>query len=222
MRNYRLVDVAQRSPEWFAARLGRVTGSTAGDMLAKTSKGWSTSRQNLKIRLALERITAQSQEDVPQTNDMRRGVELEPVARRAYEAQTGRLLTTTGFLAHTDLMAGVSLDGHVGDVDGIVDFKCPKPAIHYGYIRSSTIPHDYYCQLLHGMWMTGALWAEMVSYCPQFPEPLRLHVRRVLYNTALVQDYEASLRDFLREVDVEVDAIRTMAGLPLVLEKVLA
>ena len=39
MRAFRVVEAEQRSPEWFAARLGRLTGSVAGDMVATIKSG---------------------------------------------------------------------------------------------------------------------------------------------------------------------------------------
>src|SRR3990167_9318587 len=108
MRNFTVIDAPQRSPEWFQARLGRLTGSRASDMLAmhKDGKTPSTSRRNLRVQLALERVTGRSQEDPFLSGDLKRGEDLEPDARARYEAATGVLLRETGFITHTELMAG--------------------------------------------------------------------------------------------------------------------
>jgi len=36
----------QRTEEWFAARIGKVTASRVADLMAKTKSGYSTSRDN--------------------------------------------------------------------------------------------------------------------------------------------------------------------------------
>jgi len=47
----------QRTEEWLAQRLGKATASRIVDVIAKTKSGYSTSRENYKVELALERIT---------------------------------------------------------------------------------------------------------------------------------------------------------------------
>lgn len=217
MSRYLVVDAEQRSPEWFAARLGRLTGSVANDMLAQTTKKeYTTARRNLKMRLVLERLTGQSQEDTYTNGHMQRGIELEPDALAAYEAQTGELVATTGFLQHPELMAGCSLDGHVGSMAGIVDFKCPIAGLHLEYLRADSMPLNYLRQLTHNLWITGAEWAEMVSFCPQFPEPLRLSIRRVNAKDIDLETYEKEVRRFLAECDTEYRALQTMTSVAAV------
>jgi len=87
-----VLNIPQRGPEWVAARLGRVSGSDAADLIATLKNGGeAASRRDLRVRLALERITGQSQESGYINADMTRGIELEPLALAAYEAQTGGL-----------------------------------------------------------------------------------------------------------------------------------
>jgi predicted phage-related endonuclease len=209
--SYTVIDVPQRSPEWFAARIGRVTGSVANEMLMVGKGGAEAAgRRNLRVRLALERITGKPQDDPYTNGDMKRGEELEGTARELYEAATGFLVETTGFLCHSELMAGCSLDGHVGDMEGIVDFKCPRPATHLEYMRSQAIPTDYTRQLTHNLWVSGAKWADMVSYCAQFPEEGQLVVIRLKQEDADLKGYELALKLFLVEVEKEEALIRSL------------
>ena len=53
----RVVDVTQGSPEWLAARLGKVGASMVADVTARTKTGWGASRESLKARLVVERLT---------------------------------------------------------------------------------------------------------------------------------------------------------------------
>jgi hypothetical protein len=66
---------------------------------------------------------------------MQWGIDHEAEAFAAYEAESGNLVRRTGFLTHTDLLVGCSLDGDVEDFAGIVEIKCPKSATHYGYLK---------------------------------------------------------------------------------------
>jgi hypothetical protein len=105
--------VDQRTPEWFALRLGRLTASDAKDMLATIKSGEAAARRDLRMRLVCERLTGQAVEDTTfQNADMQRGIDLEPEARRAYEARTGQLVDTrVGFMSRDDCAAGCSPDG---------------------------------------------------------------------------------------------------------------
>ncbi len=47
----------QRTEEWFAARLGKVTGSKVADVIARTKTGYSATRANYLAQLAIERMT---------------------------------------------------------------------------------------------------------------------------------------------------------------------
>ncbi len=212
--SFTVVDVPQRSADWFQARLGRVTGSCAHEMLAqpKSGKGELAGRRNLRVRLALERLTGRSL-DVGgyQSKAMEQGIEREVDACATYEALTGRLLSSCGFLAHADLYAGVSLDGYVGDYDGIIEVKSPTPAVHLDYLRSGRIPADYFSQVTHGLWLTGAAWCDWLSYNPDFPEGLQVKLVRVTREQVDIGTYEAALKLFLEEVHQEVESVAELA-----------
>lgn len=212
MKTFEIVTVDQRSPEWFAARIGRVTGSSANDMLAKEREVGKGMRSKLRVRLALERITGRPLENDFHSKAMEQGIEREADALAAYEAQTGQLIETTGFLKHTELMAGCSLDAHVGDFHGLVSMKCPIPTTHIETLRKRAIPADYLRQIQHEQWVTGAAWTDYVSYNPDFPGSLKLCIIRVERDDAALQAYELALRLFLTEVEAEQAEIEKLAG----------
>mgnify|MGYP003393010889 CR=1 FL=1 len=215
-----VIDAAQRSPEWFAARLGRLTGSRASDMLA-TLKGGSEAagRRNLRVQLVLERLTKKCQENGFVSPAMLQGIEREAEAYAYYEALTGQMLTRTGFLAHDELAVGCSLDGHVGDFEAIIEIKSPTPAVHLDYVKSGKVPGDYLKQVTHALWLTNAEWCDWMSYNPDFPEPLKAKVVRVNRADVDIKAYEVAALSFLAEVDREYDAIRTMSELSTVLRE---
>lgn len=206
-----ILTMPQRSPEWFAARLGRVTGTAAADMLKTIKTGEAAGRRDLRVRLVLERLTGTSQEDVYVSRDMQRGTEEEPRAFAAYEAETGNIARRVGFLQHPELKAGCSLDGEVDHFAGIVELKVPKSATHLDYLRGD-VPYPYLCQCRHNLWLSGADWCDFVSFDPRFPEGLQLKITRLTMDDAQRKSYELLVRLFLSEVDREVEAIAAMAA----------
>ena len=202
-RNFTVCEAEQRSLEWFQARAGRLTGSRAKDMLATIKNSEAAARRDLRVQIVVERLTGQPQEDSYINAVMQWGIDHEDEAFGAYEAQTGNLVRRTGFLAHTDLMVGCSLDGDVEDFAGIVEIKAPKSATHFGYLKAGAVPSNHLPQILHNLWVSGAAWCDFVSYDPRFPEHMRLFVCRVPRVEIDVIAYEKTALKFLSEVDAE-------------------
>ena len=209
-RAFTVINAPQRSDEWFSARLGRLTGSRAEDIVkeGRTKGTESVGRRDLRIQLACERIVGTSQDNEFKKPDwMDRGVEMEPVAFAAYEAATGEIVQRSGFLSSTAHQAGCSLDGHIGDFEGILEVKCPKSATHLRYLRGGIVPADYLPQIIHNLWISGAAWCDFVSFDDRFPEALRLFRVRVLRDEPLIAAYETKALLFLAEVDAETAAV---------------
>ena len=206
-----VVTTDQRSPAWYAARLGRLTGSRAADMLATIKSGEAAARRDYRLQLACERLTGRSEEDTFMNAAMTRGVELEPQAFAAYEALTGEMASTAGFLAHDELMAGCSPDGLVGAV-GLLEVKCPKSSTMLGYHKSGQIPSTYLPQLTHNLWITGCAWADFFAYDDRLPDGLQVFCRRLYAKDLNLAAYELAAQLFLSEVEAEVEALTALAG----------
>jgi predicted phage-related endonuclease len=213
-RPFTILDCAQRSVEWSTARLGRLTSSRAADMLAKGKKPSeeSASRRNLRMQLALERITGRVQERGFYSDAMRFGENTEDLARFVYQAITGQTLVTTGFLAHTTLMVGTSLDGHIGDFEGLIEIKVPLPATHYEALEEGKVPTAHHKQIVHALFVSGAKWCDWMSFEPSFPEKLRAKVIRVERDEEEIAAYEVEVRKFLAEVDAKVEKLKVLEG----------
>lgn len=203
-----IINVEQRSPEWFAARLGRVTGSRAKDVVATIKTGEAAARRDYRFELVVERLTGQRDDDGYTSKEMQRGTDLEPEAFAAYEAKTGNLVRRTGFVQMDNLMAGCSLDGDVENLTGLIEIKCPKMATHFGYLQSDRVPANHMPQIMHNLWITGAQWCDFVSYDDRFPEGMRLVVRRLLRDDKAITDYADKVMAFLAEVDRDERAAR--------------
>lgn len=193
----------QGSTEWLAARAGKFTASRFADLMATTKSGPSASRQNLIITLALERLTGEPEQTF-QNDAMRRGTELEPLARGAYEAKTGELVELASFVTDPDWPSvGVSPDGLLGD-DGLVEFKCPaSQAKHFEALSNGAHAKEYRWQVQGQMWITSRQWCDVVSFDPRFPEGLDLAITRVQRDEAAINQ----LREAVTVADAEVEAI---------------
>lgn len=214
MKPFTIVTAEQRSPEWFQARIGRLTGSVAGDMLdvLKDGKTAGYKRRDLLARLVCERLTGVSQDDGYVNAAMQWGIDHEDEAFDAYQGETGNLVRRTGFLSHTTLMVGCSLDGDVADFDGIIELKCPKSSTHLSYWRVGGVPQNHMPQILHNLWVSGAQWCDFVSYDPRFPEHRQLFIRRVPRVEIDVLAYAKTAERFLSEIAVEVAALEAPAA----------
>lgn len=205
-----VLSIDQRSDAWRLARVGRLTGSRAADMLAKIKTGEAAARRDLRLQLVCERLTGLPQDDGYVSKEMQRGIDREPHARAAYEALTGRLVRRVGFMSHDTLQAGCSPDGLVGD--GILELKCPKPATHLKYVRGGTVPWDYLPQITHNLWISGAAWCDFASFDDRFPPALQLFSVRLTREDVDLAAYELAVRLFLSEVDREVDDVTQLLG----------
>jgi putative phage-type endonuclease len=199
--------VEQRSPEWFQQRLGKVTASRVADIMAKTKSGYSTSRGNYLMELALQRITGNLEQGF--MNDaMQWGVDTEAQARMAYEVYSGEFVTEVGFVDHPMIAwLGASPDGLVGE-HGLVETKCPNSRTHWETIKSKRIPEKYTIQMFVQMMCTGRAWCDFVSFDPRMPERSQLFVARLFWNDERVAEIQKEVIEFLAEVDAEVKLMR--------------
>lgn len=196
-------DQVQRTEEWFAARLGKVTASRVADVIARTKTGYGASRANYMAQLICERLTGK-QGDTYQNAAMAWGTEQEPLARGAYEALTGLLVEETGFVPHpTITMAGASPDGLIGD-HGLVEIKCPNTATHIETLMSDTVPGKYETQMQWQMACTDRKWCDFVSYDPRMPSHMQLFIFRVHRNTETIIELEREVEKFLFELDQKI------------------
>lgn len=198
--------IIQGSAEWFGARLGRVTASRVADVIAETKSGWGASRANYMAQLVAERLTGEVAESFSNAA-MKWGTEMEPDARAAYQFYRDALVVEVGFVPHPRItMSGASPDGLVGE-DGLVEFKCPNTATHIETLIGQTVPSKYITQMQWQMACTGRQWCDFGSFDPRLPEDMRLFVRRVDRDDALIADLEAKVSDFLAETDAKVEAL---------------
>lgn len=201
----------QRTDDWYAARLGKVTASRVSDVVAKTQTGYSASRSKYKAQLIVERMTQKPLASFSSAA-MQWGTDTEPLARAAYEAETQVMVDEVGFVDHPDiLMAGASPDGLVGAV-GLVEIKCPNTDTHIDTLLTQTVPKQYRDQMMWQMICTGREWCDFVSYDPRMPDHLQLFIKRVPFDAAYADTLNTEVSKFLEEVESTIDKLNNLKG----------
>ena len=200
--------IVQGSEEWLKiCRLGKVTASRVADILAQTRTGPSASRQNYLIELALQRSTGTIEPSYTNAA-MEWGTQTEPQARVAYEVETGNFVDQVAFIDHPTIANfGCSPDGLIGD-DGLIEIKCPNSATHWEYFKAKKPPQKYVTQIQTQLCVTGRKWCDFVSFDPRMPSRSQLLIVRVDRDEAFISEIEEKVKQFLSEVEVEVNLMK--------------
>lgn len=198
----------QRTDEWLALRCGRITGTAFTDVMNFTKDGKpGAGRKNLIARLAVEAMT-KAQSETYQNAAMRRGIELEPEARLAYESETGYLVDQEAFIVHPDHdFIGVSPDGLIDD-DGMVEIKCPESMHkHLDALLNGGHAVEYRWQVMGQLWVAKREWNDVASYDPRFPERKRLAIKRVHRDDKAIKELERECLAVWAEVQETIEKL---------------
>jgi putative phage-type endonuclease len=204
----------QGSPEWLAARLGKVTASRIADVMAqpRTKGAVSATRQKYLYQLLAERLSGQPQETFTNAA-MAWGTENEPLARAVYEAETGNLVSEVGLIDHPSINnAGASPDGLVGS-EGLIEIKCPNTSTHIDTLLNGTIDTAYQYQMQWQMACTGRKWCDFVSFDPRLDRVNELVIIRVNRDDAAIEKITAGVELILSDLDRLADILATSRGL---------
>ena len=188
----------QGSPEWLSERAGKVTASMVSAVLMKPE---TAGFRDYQAQLVAEILTGKPQGSDYTNAAMQFGTEMEPLARSAYEAETGFSVDEVGFCQHPTIeRAGASPDGLVGN-SGLVEIKCPKVATHLAYLIAGVVPVGYKNQMMWQMACSGRDWCDFASFRPDLPEHLQLFIIRFKRDPARIIDLETAVVAFLDSVD---------------------
>lgn len=145
----------QRTPEWFAARKGRLTGSMVGSALGLAPY---MSQEDCLRALVRDMHNMPSEFEGNIATDY--GTANEDLARSAYELETGNTVVEAGFVPFED-WSGVSPDGYVGD-QGLIEIKCPfgKRKDEAPEFKSIEDQPHYYAQVQWQMFVTDRGWCD--------------------------------------------------------------
>ena len=162
---------------------------------------FSEAAKNYAFKVAVESISGLPMDEGFQSWQMRRGQELEPEARDAYERRSGNLVELASFVTTDCKTFGCSADGLIGD-DGGLEIKC---LVSPEAIREAILDHDispWYDQVQGGMWITGRDWWDFVIYCPALAGVNReLTIWKCERDHAYIDALEADLNEFVELVN---------------------
>lgn len=204
----------QGSEGWLLDRAGKATGSRAKDILATIKTGESAARRDYRLELAIERMTGTPAPQGFVSQEMMWGTEQEPFSRMAFEERTGLIVNEAGFAYLPDVMAGCSVDGFIDDGGrlGFWESKSPKSFTHIQYLKAKRLPPEHEPQILHNFYVTGAEFADFVSFDPRLIPALQMFHIRIERDDRAVKEYEEKLLAFLDEVDSEYQSLMRLAA----------
>lgn len=200
----------QRSPEWYAARLGKATASRFNDIMSKIKTGEAAARKNYRAELVAERLSGIPSNGYTST-PMQWGIDNEPLAKLAYELHTGNEVLEATFVEHKELEAGASPDGYIGE-DGLIEIKCPNTGTHIETLKSGKLPSQYLAQVQGQLWITGKDWCDFVSFDPRLPENAQMLIMRVERDATYIGELKDAVTQFLETVEAEVNFIKEYKG----------
>lgn len=203
----RKVDIDQGDREWHHLRWGlTVTGTEV-----KSALGSPAVQKTLLFNKVAQRMTEPQITEL--TSDaVTRGVELEPMARKAVIEATGIAFTETGMLISEDIpLFGMSPDA-IYEEDGVVvggaEFKCPNSKKHVEYLIGGVVPKEYYDQVKSPFLLSDDVqWWYFASYDDRnYEHPLfLLKVTREDFKD--IDGDRDKIKSFIKRVDDQHEAL---------------
>jgi len=151
----------QRTPEWFAARKGRVTASLVGGLLDCAP---------YMSKDAAFRALVRSCHGLPSEFEGNIATEYgnanEGLARSVYEMETGNTVEDAGFVTWDNWLGAIPY-GYIRD-DGLIEIKCPfgKRKDEVPEFASIEDQPHYYAQVQIQLFVTGREWCHFWQWAP--------------------------------------------------------
>lgn len=171
-------DIEQGTEEWYKVRYGKIGGTT--------SAGLFVNSDTLLLSLLAE-LTEPIDLDYDSyvSEDMQRGIELEPIARKSLSEYIGIELLQAGWLQSTEHeLLGVSPDGISKCETITAEIKCPGSKKHIETLLSNEIPLDNLKQCIHYFTVNPKL--EKHYFCSYRPESIKPMFVKELNRNSLV------------------------------------
>lgn len=200
-------EVEQRSEEWFALRRGIPTASKFSVVMAEGRDGdESLSRAKYMDLLAGEIMSGITAETF-QSEEMRRGVAMEPIARERYASARFDELVQVGFVRRrlpSGRYIGCSPDSQVGGRSGRKGLEIKSVAQHL-MIRlldgpAGGFPPKFRAQVQGTMLVTGWVEMDLMLYSEGMPDLQPFYVPRD-------EPYIKKLSDQLEVFDYDLDQL---------------
>lgn len=194
-----IVDCEQNSDAWFAARLGVVTASEFGSVLAK---GEGKMRASLMRKLAAEIITGERGESFT-TAAMERGHAMEDEARKFYSFMNDVEPQQVGFIRNG--RKGGSPDSLIGN-DGLLEIKTMRGDLLIDVLLKDEFPSVHKAQCQGNLLVSEREWIDISVYWPKFPPFIKRSYRDETYLKTLSDEIDR----FNDDLDALVEKIRRL------------
>lgn len=215
----KFIECPQGTPEWHAARSGKITASCFADAISRCSRKSgardvgdpTAAAERYAADLAIERVSGMPHGEPPKAWVLERGHQMEAAARMHYEARTGSFVTEAGICVTDDGLFGYSTDGLVDD-DGLIEIKSPIDSAKILHILATGDTSEYDHQMQGGMWITGRKWCDFIMYVPDLAAVGKdLYVQRVLRDDGFIDEMVERLAKFDALVAANVAILRAGA-----------
>lgn len=201
----------QGTPEWYAARCGKATASCFGKVMTKgrsKTATWGQTALSYMFEVIGEQLSGKPA-DMITSKYLDWGHQHEPAARSLYQWNTGETVHLVPFIPHPTMEnVGGSPDGLVGE-DGVVEIKCPFTARNHleTIYTNEIVDKDYLWQCQGNIWVTGRKWLDFVSFHPDVPLDLQLHVIRVNRDDDMIEELEDRMSRFMEQIAVRLKKV---------------
>ena len=211
-----ILECEQRSPEWYAARLGMPTASEFATVLAfKGDARAKQDRMTYMRKLAGERLTRRRMDSYTNAH-MERGIAMEQEAREAYSIIADAEVKRVGFIFNNS--KGCSPDGLVGK-KGMVEIKTALPHILINLLLHDEFPAEHKAQCQGNLWVAERDWIDIAIYNgDKNPDDataigLPLFVKRAKRDETYIKDLDVAVRQFNDELNEMVEKVKRYGGI---------
>ena len=166
-------------------------------MATKTTAAY----QNEINRVVYEILTGESPENFV-SDYMKRGSELEPFARKAYEMQTFNDVELGGFFEMNEFV-GASPDGLIEE-DGLLEIKCPSYSTMINYLLKQELPNEYKYQVYGQLMVTERKWCHFFAYHPK----LKFVLIKIYPDEKIISELKTEVETAIEKVKSIVQKIK--------------
>lgn len=200
-------DSFQGQEQWYNLKLGVLSASNAGKIVAKNG---SDTRTTYMAALIAQVCTGVMPEI--SSYHMEWGKTHENPARAFYKFQTGRELIELPFVFKDDTFrCGVSPDCFTNDGRD-VEIKCSSNSEnHIKFLMTDAIKSEWSWQLNFNMWCRGTELIDFCSYDPRM-KAQQLAVKTFEKDPAKFKRFEEAVPEFIEEMDKHLEAIGIKFG----------
>lgn len=210
----------QRTDDWVRVRLGRITASRFGDVMASPDTvRWANYRNDL-VDQRIGLVNFRNWVHKPWFDH---GVENEPLALAAYAfyATTAypdvTIETLPSFIPHPMIPIGCSPDVLLRNPDGTIfgggEMKC-RATMETHAKALKKLSGDYLAQIQGTMWITNTQWWDYGNFCldPAVPKDQQFVVQRIHRDDAYILNLAKAVLRMDTEVQKLVDDIMHSIG----------